>query len=232
MMIHDASVFVIPSLWNHVHILLTHLSRQLACRLLSQPRDLPSCRCSANPIRICVPSFRKSGSGLEADFCWFHTKQTCLALWKALLCVQCFSPACFSKFFHVDPAVRLLMHRFKPRRNIEKIEAWTTRAVQKITDCQKHPKTAFSPQTLIPILASVNFFAKILIFFWSNWKSFRSSSLSSFSSASFHSFILRQSSNLWRFNIFTANANMTWQKAPLFRSYTSNIPSTFQKLQS
>ena len=58
----------------------------------------------------------------------------------------CFSPACFSKFFHVNPAVRLLMHRFKPRRNIEKIEAWTTRAVQKTTDCQKHPKLRFHPK--------------------------------------------------------------------------------------
>lgn len=210
-----------------VHIFLTHLSRQLACRLLSQPRDLPSCRCSANPIRICVPSFRKSGSGLEADFCWFHTQQTCLALWKVLLCVQ------FVSVLHAfrNSSMSTQLSAFScTDSNLggtsRKSKAWTMRAVEKITDCQKHPKTAFPPQTLIPILASVNFFAKILIFFWSNWKSFRSSSLSSFSSASFHSFILRQSSNLWRFNIFAATANKTWKK----RLCSEAILLTFHQL--
>lgn len=142
---------------------------------------------------VCHPSGNRSWVLLIS----YKANLSCLVK-SPFVCASCFSPACFSKFFHVNPAVGFLMHRFKPRRNIEKIEAWRTRAVKR--DCQNHPETVFPPQTLIPILASVNFLAKILMFFWSNWKSLRSSSLSSFSSASFHSFILRQSSNLWRFN--------------------------------
>ena len=219
-MFHDVSV-VIPSLWNHVHVFwhILPVSLPVVCFL-----SLATCHhVDVVPLQLGVVCHPSGNLGLvwkliSVDFMQNKPSLPC----EKSFCVYaiCFSPACFSKFIHVNPAVRVLVHGFKPRRNIEKIEAWTR--VEKITDNgqpknQKkieflscHPKPSFIFIHLIPILASINFLANFLISLWSNWKSFRRSSLSSFSSAFFHSFILSSSSSLWRFNIFKATGNMTW----------------------
>ena len=118
------------------------------------------------------------------------------------------SPACFSKFLEVHPTICFLMHWFKPRLqwpSLDKLEGQNSLAMRS-RQSQKNLLWALDSRlnTLGPkplatknpsyaewlFWPSGNFLANLRICLWSNWKSCRSSSLSSFSSAFCHSLIL------------------------------------------